>query len=59
MNPTLTPSDEEKIEEIVLLFQKAEEAIKKVELIQNELIVPAVNQLRYAGCHSYTVPKKP
>jgi len=51
MNPTHTPSDEEKIEEIVLLFQKAEAAIKKVELTQNELIVPAVNQLRYAGCH--------
>lgn len=51
MNPTHSSSDEEKIEEIVLLFQKAEVAIKKVELIQNELIVPAVNQLRYAGCH--------
>jgi len=43
MNPTHTPSDEEKIEEIVLLFQKAEAAIKKVELTQNEFIVPAVN----------------
>lgn len=51
MNPTLTPSDEKKIEEIVLLFQKAEAAIKKVEVTQSELIVPAVNQLRYAGCH--------
>lgn len=33
------------------LFVKAEGAIKKVEHVNSELVIPAVNQLRYAGNH--------
>jgi len=33
------------------LFAEAEAAIKEVELEQAELIIPAVNELRYAGYH--------
>jgi len=33
------------------LFQQAEDAIKDAEVNHTELIVPAVNELRYAGYH--------
>lgn len=33
------------------LFRDAEREIKKAEEISGELAVPAVNELRYAGCH--------
>lgn len=33
------------------LFQDAERQIKKAEEISGDLAVPAVNELRYAGCH--------
>jgi hypothetical protein len=38
----------EKTEELRLLFEKAETAIKMAERSGNEVVIPAVNQLRYA-----------
>lgn len=39
------------IEDIVRLFDEAEEKLKEVELLNSELPIPAINQLRYAGYH--------
>ncbi len=36
---------------VYLLFQQAEDAIEETEVTRNELIIPAVNELRYAGYH--------
>jgi hypothetical protein len=36
---------------VASLYKKAEEALKIIERTQEELIIPTVNQLRYAGCH--------
>lgn len=44
----------EKTEELRLLFEKAETAIKMAERSGNEVVIPAVNQLRYAGYHTVT-----
>jgi len=41
----------EKFEELYSLFRKAEAAMKVVEEWQGDLIVPSINQLRYAGGH--------
>jgi len=43
--------DQSTIREICALFTEAEHAIKEVEDSGGELIVPAVNQLRYTGNH--------
>lgn len=46
------PYDPQKLlQEIVELFNEAEAAIKYIEDYQEELVVPPVNQLRYAGNH--------
>ena len=37
--------------ELVRLFQQAEEKIKLVEKLSQELSIPAINELRYAGYH--------
>lgn len=37
--------------EVCLLFSNAEDKIKKVEHLSGGVIIPAVNQLRYAGQH--------
>lgn len=42
---------EGEIEEIVRLFDEAEEKLKDIELLNSELPIPAINQLRYAGYH--------
>lgn len=47
----IPPHDQAKLSEIVALFTEAEEAIKYIEDFGENLIVPAVNQLRYAGNH--------
>ena len=41
----------EKFEELYSLFRKAEAAMKVVEEWEGDLIVPSINQLRYAGGH--------
>jgi hypothetical protein len=43
--------DQPALQEICALFTEAERAIKEVEDTGGELIVPAVNQLRYTGNH--------
>ena len=43
--------DTEALSEIVTLFNEAESAIKYIEDFGENLIVPAVNQLRYTGNH--------
>ncbi len=43
--------DQATLQEICVLFTEAERAIKEVEDTGGELIVPAVNQLRYTGNH--------
>jgi len=49
---SVVPSeDQSTIREICALFTEAEHAIKEVEDSGGELIVPAVNQLRYTGNH--------
>ena len=45
------PLDSDHLSKVCSLFQEAERAIKEIEDIGNELIVPAVNQLRYTGNH--------
>lgn len=37
--------------EISRLFSIAEKKIKLVEVLDNGLLIPAINQLRYVGCH--------
>jgi len=44
---------------IVTLFANAEKAIKLVELTHSELIIPAVNELRYVGYHITNYIKNP
>jgi len=39
------------LDEVDNLFTIAETKIKQVELLREEIIIPAVNQLRYAGHH--------
>ncbi len=41
------------------LFQQAEAAVKEVELSQQELIIPAINELRYAGYHITKLINRP
>lgn len=49
---SLSPADHQQtLQEICTLFTEAECAIKEVEDTGGELIVPAVNQLRYTGNH--------
>jgi hypothetical protein len=49
---SLTPDEHQQVlQEICDLFKEAEQAIKEVEDTGGELIVPAVNQLRYTGNH--------
>ncbi len=48
---SLIAETQQDLQEIVELFSEAERAIKEVEDIGGELIVPAVNQLRYTGNH--------
>lgn len=43
--------DQDRLHEISDLFLEAEKAIKDIEDFGGELIVPAVNQLRYTGNH--------
>lgn len=45
--------------DIADLFTEAENAIKGVELECNELIIPAINELRYAGFHLKEYIKNP
>lgn len=49
---SLSPTDHQPaLQEICTLFTEAERAIKEVEDTGGELIIPAVNQLRYTGNH--------
>lgn len=45
------PELKEKLDEVSLLFHKAEKKMKYVELLGEGLSIPAINELRYAGCH--------
>jgi hypothetical protein len=47
----MTPSQITAIEEIVSLFDSAEEKVKEVELLTQELSIPSINELRYVGYH--------
>lgn len=47
--PEKTKAD--KLEEIRNLYQDAERRIKEIEVFQEELPLPAINELRYAGHH--------
>lgn len=40
-----------KLDKIVQLFGEAELDIKEVEGLQEQLVIPSINQLRYAGYH--------
>ncbi len=51
MSTTAIKIDHAHLAKICDLFKEAERAIKEIEDIGNELIVPAVNQLRYTGNH--------
>ncbi len=51
MSPPAHTIDHDHLARICSLFKEAERAIKEIEDIGNELIVPAVNQLRYTGNH--------
>ena len=44
-------NDQEQLQRISALFTEAERAIKEIEDVGGELVVPAVNQLRYTGNH--------
>jgi len=48
--PTFTVKDITATD-VATLFNKAEKALKKVERIHADLIIPSINELRYAGCH--------
>jgi hypothetical protein len=41
----ITPTD------VAVLFNQAENVLKKIERIHSDIIIPSINQLRYAGCH--------
>ena len=43
--------DHKRLGEIATLFDEAERAIKEIEDSGGELVVPAINQLRYTGNH--------
>lgn len=47
----MTPAQTSNIEAIVTLFDAAERKIKAVELLTNNLSIPAINELRYVGYH--------
>jgi len=47
----LTKTQEEKLREIVTLFNKAEIDLKKSEHLDSKLNIPCINELRYAGYH--------
>ncbi len=51
MSSTTANNDQELLTFVAELFKEAEDAIKEIEDIGNELVVPAVNQLRYCGNH--------
>lgn len=40
-----------KLEDYSKLFSDAEVQIKKTEILDKEIVIPAINQLRYAGYH--------
>lgn len=42
---------QKRINEACLLFDEAEKKIKYIEMIGEDLPIPAINELRYAGCH--------
>lgn len=59
----MSPAQSDAIKEIIDLFDKAEDKIKEVEQLSQNLSIPSINELRYAGYHlarSYTEedPKK-
>ncbi len=48
---SIPDNDHEQLTLIAVLFKEAEDAIKEIEDIGSELVIPAVNQLRYCGNH--------
>ncbi len=48
---SITDNDQKQLALVAELFTEAENAIKDIEDIGSELVVPAVNQLRYCGNH--------
>jgi len=47
----MSPEQKNAIKEIIDLFDKAEEKVKEVEQLAQELSVPSINELRYVGYH--------
>lgn len=47
----MLPELKDKLDLAGLLFQKAEKKMKYIELLGEGLSIPAINELRYAGCH--------
>lgn len=47
----MSPPQKDAIKEIIELFDKAEARIKEVEQLSQDLSIPSINELRYAGYH--------
>jgi hypothetical protein len=47
----MSPEQRDTIKEIIDLFDKAEDKVKEVEQLAQELSVPSINELRYVGYH--------
>jgi len=47
----MTPEQKESIANIVSLFDKAEDKVKEVEFLAQEISIPSINELRYVGYH--------
>ncbi len=47
----MSPEQKIAIKGIVGLFDRAEDKVKEVELLAQELSIPAINELRYVGYH--------
>ena len=43
--------DQERINALSSLFQRAEKSVKKAEHIDDGIIIPSINELRYFGYH--------
>lgn len=47
----MSPEQKNAVKEIVTLFDSAEDKVKEVEQLAQELSVPSINELRYVGYH--------
>jgi len=47
----MLPEQKSSIQNIVQLFDEAEDKVKEVELLAQEISIPSINELRYVGYH--------